>query len=98
MRMNSGMALTCFLVGHRDNSDRCRPERWESLPEAVNGLPSIYGHMLTFIAGAHACIGYRFSVVECVDYSCLSRKYQSADLFVVQNQSPLIHVGARVRV
>jgi cytochrome P450 len=47
---------------------RCtvRPERWESVPEAVLALPSVYGHLVTFIAGAHACIGYRFSVVECV--------------------------------
>jgi len=33
----------------------------------VKALPSVYGHLVTFIAGAHACIGYRFSVVECVD-------------------------------
>ncbi|KAH9169235.1 cytochrome P450 [Lactarius sanguifluus] len=41
-----------------------RPERWEDVPEAAHALPSVYGHLLTFIAGAHACIGYRFSVVE----------------------------------
>jgi len=47
-----------------ENANEFRPERWEDVPEAVNGLPSVYGHLLTFIAGAHACIGYRFSVVE----------------------------------
>jgi len=30
----------------------------------VNGLPSVYGHLVTFIAGAHACIGYHFSIIE----------------------------------
>ena len=32
----------------------------------MNELPSIYGHLITFIAGGHACIGYRFSIVEWV--------------------------------
>ncbi|KAI0302842.1 cytochrome P450 [Multifurca ochricompacta] len=47
-----------------EDANEFRPERWESIPEAVHGLPSVFGHLLTFIAGAHACIGYRFSVVE----------------------------------
>jgi hypothetical protein len=53
---------------------RCRPERWESLPETVQEIPSVYGHLLTFTAGPHSCIGYRFSVAECVNcllYACL---------------------------
>ncbi|KAI9452898.1 cytochrome P450 [Lactarius psammicola] len=47
-----------------EDANEFRPERWESVPEAVHALPSVYGHLVTFIAGAHACIGYRFSVVE----------------------------------
>ncbi|KAI0250884.1 cytochrome P450 [Lactifluus subvellereus] len=47
-----------------EDANEFRPERWESLPEAVNALPSVYGHLVTFIAGAHGCIGYRFTVVE----------------------------------
>ena len=43
-----------------------RPERWENVPEAVHALPSVYGHLVTFLAGAHACIGFRFSVIEYV--------------------------------
>jgi len=27
-------------------------------------MPSIYGNLLTFITGAHGCIGYRFAVIE----------------------------------
>ena len=87
MRMNSGMTLTASPVSYveGDNSGG-RPERWESLPEAVLGLPSIYGHLLTFIAGPHACIGYRFAVLECVKflhYSCLAEECGSADVFIV---------------
>jgi cytochrome P450 len=42
----------------------CRPERWECIPEAVKAMPSVYSNLLTFITGAHACIGYRFAVIE----------------------------------
>lgn len=41
-----------------------RPERWESAPEAAASIPGVWGHMLTFIGGPRACIGYRFSLVE----------------------------------
>lgn len=41
-----------------------RPERWEELPNAVQSIPGIYSHILTFIGGPRACIGYRFSLVE----------------------------------
>ena len=42
----------------------CRPERWESIPEAAHSIPGVWGNLLTFLGGPHACIGYRFSVVE----------------------------------
>jgi cytochrome P450 len=42
----------------------CRPERWETIPEAVKGIPSVFSNLLTFLAGAHACIGYRFAIIE----------------------------------
>ncbi|PIL29246.1 cytochrome P450 [Ganoderma sinense ZZ0214-1] len=41
-----------------------RPERWESLPEAVSSIPGVWGHLLTFLGGPRACIGYRFSLIE----------------------------------
>ncbi|KAG5642331.1 hypothetical protein DXG03_003006 [Asterophora parasitica] len=40
-----------------------RPERWEKVPEAVSSIPGVWGHMLTFLGGPRACIGYRFSLV-----------------------------------
>ncbi|KAJ7334856.1 cytochrome P450 [Mycena albidolilacea] len=39
------------------------PERWESR-SISNSIPGVWGHMLTFLGGPRACIGYRFSLVE----------------------------------
>ncbi|KAH0835842.1 cytochrome P450 [Lanmaoa asiatica] len=44
--------------------DSIRPERWENIPEAVSQIPGVWGHLLTFLGGPRACIGYRFSIVE----------------------------------
>ncbi|KAI0672480.1 cytochrome P450 [Trametes maxima] len=41
-----------------------KPERWDSTPEAVSSVPGVWGHMLSFLGGPRACIGYRFSLVE----------------------------------
>ncbi|KAB5588790.1 Cytochrome P450 family protein [Ceratobasidium theobromae] len=41
-----------------------RPERWDNLPHAVKDMPGVWSHIMTFLHGPHACIGYRFSVVE----------------------------------
>uniref|UniRef100_A0A0W0FWP6 Cytochrome p450 n=2 Tax=Moniliophthora roreri TaxID=221103 RepID=A0A0W0FWP6_MONRR len=41
-----------------------RPERWNSLPESVKDIPGIWGNMMTFLGGSHACIGWRFALVE----------------------------------
>ena len=35
------------------------PERWMNPPEAVKEIPGAWGNMLTFLAGQHACVGYR---------------------------------------
>ncbi|KAF9236874.1 cytochrome P450 [Melanogaster broomeanus] len=40
------------------------PERWQNLPESVSHIPGVWGHMLSFLGGSRACIGYRFSLVE----------------------------------
>ncbi|KAJ7835121.1 cytochrome P450 [Mycena olivaceomarginata] len=41
-----------------------RPERWTQLPKAVETIPATWGNMLTFLAGPHNCIGFRFSLAE----------------------------------
>ncbi|KAK7040462.1 cytochrome P450 [Favolaschia claudopus] len=40
------------------------PERWEHIPDAVSGVPGVWGNLLTFFAGNHNCIGFRFSLAE----------------------------------
>ncbi|KAG9090367.1 hypothetical protein FS749_000613, partial [Ceratobasidium sp. UAMH 11750] len=41
-----------------------RPERWDNLSPMVKDMPGVYGNLMTFIHGHHACIGYRFALVE----------------------------------
>ncbi|KAF8955779.1 cytochrome P450 [Flammula alnicola] len=44
-----------------------KPERWlESLPDTLirAHLPGIYSHLMTFIGGSRACIGFKFSQLE----------------------------------
>jgi cytochrome P450 len=31
-------------------------------------MPGVWGDMFTFWSGAHACIGWRFAVLECVPH------------------------------
>jgi cytochrome P450 len=34
------------------------------VPDTVKSIPGLWGPLLTFINGTHACIGYRFSLIE----------------------------------
>ena len=36
------------------------------IPEKANEIPGVWGNLLSFHGGAHACIGYRFALVEYV--------------------------------
>ncbi|KAJ7118957.1 cytochrome P450 [Mycena epipterygia] len=69
LKVNKGQTIMIpILAMNRDpaiwgpDSMEFIPERWES--EISNSLPGIWGHMLSFIGGPRACIGYRFSLVE----------------------------------
>ncbi|KAM5544699.1 hypothetical protein V8D89_001597 [Ganoderma adspersum] len=44
-----------------------KPDRWlQSLPKAVEEarVPGIYSHMMTFLSGNKACIGFKFAQIE----------------------------------
>ncbi|KAJ6599775.1 cytochrome P450 [Mycena vulgaris] len=41
-----------------------RPDRWAEIPDAVKEIPGVWGNLLTFLAGPHNCIGFRFALVE----------------------------------
>ncbi|KAJ7599397.1 cytochrome P450 [Mycena floridula] len=47
-----------------DDAELFRPERWQDIPKATAGVPSIWNHLMTFSAGPQSCIGYRFAVTE----------------------------------
>ncbi|KAH8112415.1 cytochrome P450 [Phellopilus nigrolimitatus] len=40
------------------------PDRWANPPEASKDMPGVWGNMMTFLGGAHSCIGYRFALIE----------------------------------
>jgi hypothetical protein len=68
----------------------------------VHGFPSVYGHLSTFSAGPHACIGYRFTIAECV-YSTIyvvapKITHPISCRMTAQSQSFVVHVSAGVRV
>ncbi|KAJ7737736.1 cytochrome P450 [Mycena metata] len=41
-----------------------RPERWEKISERAKVIPGIWADLMTFFAGPHNCIGFRFSIIE----------------------------------
>ncbi|CAK5270068.1 unnamed protein product [Mycena citricolor] len=41
-----------------------KPDRWDHLPEVVHSVPGVWANQMTFFAGSHNCIGFRFSLVE----------------------------------
>ncbi|KAJ7183547.1 cytochrome P450 [Mycena filopes] len=41
-----------------------KPERWENIPERATAIPGVWGNLMTFFAGPHNCIGFRFSITE----------------------------------
>ncbi|KAF9778944.1 cytochrome P450 [Thelephora terrestris] len=60
-----------------DDSLEFKPERWESPPEAISENPGVWGNLMTFLGGSHACIGYQFTIIEmkCLLFA-LIRKFE----------------------
>ncbi|KAI0666339.1 cytochrome P450 [Trametes maxima] len=49
------------------DAEKWRPERWlNGLPKNVEDahVPGVYSHLMTFIGGSRACIGFKFAQVE----------------------------------
>lgn len=69
-----GTNIILSLLGSNTNPDlwgedanKWKPERWlSSLPETVSEahMPGIYSHLMTFLGGGRACIGFKFSQLE----------------------------------
>ncbi|KAJ3572763.1 hypothetical protein NP233_g2876 [Leucocoprinus birnbaumii] len=50
-----------------EDAQEWKPERWlKDLPEKVEAsqMPSIYSHLMTFLGGSRACIGFKFAQLE----------------------------------
>ncbi|KAL1745738.1 cytochrome P450 [Schizophyllum fasciatum] len=50
-----------------DDASEWKPERWlDSLPKSVTDahVPGVYSHLMTFLGGGRACIGFKFSQLE----------------------------------
>ncbi|KAF9439655.1 cytochrome P450 [Macrolepiota fuliginosa MF-IS2] len=70
----NGTTLLLSVLGANINPDmwgedarEWKPERWlKPLPEKVieAHMPGIYSHLMTFLGGGRACIGFKFSQLE----------------------------------
>ncbi|KAJ7340803.1 hypothetical protein DFH08DRAFT_704288, partial [Mycena albidolilacea] len=49
------------------------PDAHQSIPALSTTIAGVWGQMLTFLGGPRACIGFRFSLVECALLSTLVR-------------------------
>ncbi|KAJ7678518.1 cytochrome P450 [Mycena rosella] len=47
-----------------EDADQFKPERWEQVPDTANTVPGVWANLLTFFAGPHNCIGFRFTITE----------------------------------
>jgi hypothetical protein len=60
-----------FIVDLFELNYVCRPDRWDAIPEGASTIPGVWAHLFSFLGGPHNCIGWRFSLAECVQIPCL---------------------------
>ncbi|KAF9236869.1 hypothetical protein BU15DRAFT_63590 [Melanogaster broomeanus] len=65
IRMSKGDPVFIPILAMNRPEELWEPDAHEeNLPESVSHIPGAWDHMLSFLGGARACIGYRFSLVE----------------------------------
>ncbi|KZO98273.1 cytochrome P450 [Calocera viscosa TUFC12733] len=47
-----------------EDAEEFRPERWAEEAQEARNIPGVWAHIMSFLGGPRACIGYRFSVIE----------------------------------
>ena len=52
-----------------EDANEFNPDRWDAPSDAIKNVPSVWSHLFSFLAGSHACIGFRFSIAEYVSSS-----------------------------
>jgi hypothetical protein len=79
------------------DTDGRSPHRWtdQPLPDAAKAIPGVFSHLLSFLGGAHACIGYKFSLYE---YAPASLLLLRSDTDGVQGEDHPACACVRVRV
>ncbi|KAJ7167215.1 cytochrome P450 [Mycena crocata] len=48
------------------DAEEFKPERWleNSVPNQTKAIPSVWSNTMSFLAGPHACIGYRVALIQ----------------------------------
>ncbi|KAG0696191.1 cytochrome P450 [Suillus ampliporus] len=64
------------------------PDRWASPPDLASQIPGVWGHLMTFLGGPRACIGYRFSLVEYFELAVPASDIGKKSMIV---QRPILH-------
>ncbi|KAI0668342.1 cytochrome P450 [Trametes maxima] len=72
--VKKGLTIVTDVVGSNcdkglwgDDAEEWKPERWlQPLSRALEDahIPGVYSHLMTFIGGGRACIGFKFSQLE----------------------------------
>ncbi|KAF7347066.1 hypothetical protein MVEN_01460400 [Mycena venus] len=47
-----------------NDAEEFKPERWENIPSATSGIPTVWANLMSFGAGTTNCIGFRFALTE----------------------------------